>query len=87
VNLSEMDARDMHNDVEPENPVVEKETGDVAARLTYKDGTVTWELRGHKPDEVQQDALEEAYDLGFQRGRGRGAYEAARTVYGGRRDG
>jgi hypothetical protein len=85
--LTEMDARDMHPDVEPDNPVVTKETGDVAARLTYKDGTVTWELRGHKPDEVQQDALEEAYELGFQCGRGRGAYEAATTAYGGRRDG
>jgi hypothetical protein len=87
MNLTEMDRLDRHHDVEPENPVVETEQADTLTRLTYKNGYSGWVSERIKLSEHDQDALEEAYDLGFQRGRGRGAYEAATTVYGGRRDG
>jgi hypothetical protein len=95
--LAELDARDMHNQAaEPENPVVETESSATVTRLTYKNGYSGWTSSALHLSEHDQDALEEAYELGmqaarrnaqtmFEAGYGKGAKDAAMTAYGGRR--
>jgi hypothetical protein len=88
--LAELDRLDRHNaTAEPENPVVEVETGAFARRYTHKDGAVEWKATGRELSRYEQDALEEAYEMGRKAAEGKawgkGAYEAAMTAYSGRR--
>lgn len=94
--LAEMEARDMVGEGrEPENPVCETERGESLTRLTYKNGYTGWTSSRISLSEPDQDALEEAYELGvkaaqtnaqtmFERGYGKGACDAANTAYGGK---
>jgi len=85
VKLAEQEARDMVGEGrEPENPVVETEKGERLTRETFKDGTYGWRLATGWLTDYEQDRCEEAYEMGFNKGRGRGAFEAARAAYGGR---
>jgi hypothetical protein len=95
--LAEQEARDMVGEGrEPENPVVETESSATVTRLTYKNGYSGWTSSALHLSEHDQDALEEAYELGvqaarrnaqtmFEAGYGKGARDAAVTAYGGRR--
>lgn len=94
--LAEMDRLDRHPEVEPENPVVETEKGDSVTRLTYKNGDSGWTSTRIHLFEHDQDELEEAYEMGmkaagantqkaYSLGYGKGAYDSAKTAYGGKR--
>ena len=88
--LDEMEERDRCNeDAEPENTVTGTEKGDTLTRVAYKDGSSGWVSERIQLSEHDQDALEEAYDLGvkaagrnaqtmFSLGYGKGAHGAAK---------
>ena len=86
--LAEAEARDCHEG-EPINPIIETETGKLATRLTFKDGTFDWSIQGIFPDCVHQDAMEEAHTMGYDKGYAAGVLAGARTLCekGARRDG
>jgi len=62
----EIDARDFNGEgEEPINPVVETESGDIATRRTFKDGTTDWTVEGRFDNCVHQEAMEDAYSMGI----------------------
>ena len=88
MHFSQAEALDFHEG-EPINPIIETETGKLATRLTFKDGTFDWSIQGIFPNCVNVDALEEAHTMGYEKGYAEGVLAGARTLCekGARRDG